>query len=152
VGHEILAPKGYDPPLLPSTPYDAEYENLGLQPGMKLEAIDPLNLSAICAATIKKVLRRGYIMIRVDCYEDDDSGDDWFCYHISSPYVLPCGFCAENSVILTPPFGYDKLTFRWDDYLRNTKSVVAPVPAKVRTHLILPCLLNTSLGSFFYTL
>ena len=32
--------------------------------GMKLEAVDPLNLATICVATVMKVLRHGYIMIR----------------------------------------------------------------------------------------
>lgn len=31
--------------------------------GMKLEAIDPLNLSTICVATVMKVLKDGYLMI-----------------------------------------------------------------------------------------
>ena len=34
--------------------------------GMKLEAVDPLNLATICVATVMKVLRHGYIMIRWD--------------------------------------------------------------------------------------
>lgn len=31
---------------------------------MKIEAVDPLNLASICVATVTKVLRFGYIMIR----------------------------------------------------------------------------------------
>ena len=31
-----------------------------LVPGMKLEAVDPLNLATICVATVMKVLRYGY--------------------------------------------------------------------------------------------
>lgn len=34
------------------------------QDGMKLEAIDPLNLSAICVATVRKV-RTGRVRVRV---------------------------------------------------------------------------------------
>ena len=30
--------------------------------GMKLEAVDPLNLATICVATVMKVLRYGYII------------------------------------------------------------------------------------------
>jgi len=55
--------------------------------GMKLEAVDPLNLATICVATVMKVLRHGYIMIRMDGYESDPTGGDWFCYHGSSPFV-----------------------------------------------------------------
>lgn len=42
--------------------------------GMKLEAIDPLNLSSICVATVMEVLRYGYIMIRIDMYESESTG------------------------------------------------------------------------------
>lgn len=42
--------------------------------GMKLEAIDPLNLSSICVATVMEVLHCGYIMIRIDTYESDATG------------------------------------------------------------------------------
>lgn len=142
IGHKILQPPDYDPPLLASTPYDAEYETMELEVGMKLEAIDPLNLSAICAATIKQVLGRGYVMVRVDCYEEDSGGSDWFCYHISSPYVYNCGYCASNGITLTPPTGYDKATFTWDEYFQTTNAKPAPVKIKVCNKLCKISLLN----------
>ncbi|XP_042305403.1 MBT domain-containing protein 1 isoform X12 [Sceloporus undulatus] len=94
--------------------------------GMKLEAIDPLNLSAICVATIRKVLADGYLMIGIDGSEAAD-GSDWFCYHATSPSIFPVGFCEINMIELTPPRGYAKLPFKWFDYLRETGSVAAPV-------------------------
>ncbi|KAL7829160.1 hypothetical protein AOLI_G00300450 [Acnodon oligacanthus] len=94
--------------------------------GMKLEAIDPLNLSAICVATVRKVLADGYLMIGIDGSEAAD-GSDWFCYHGISPSIFPAGFCEINSIELTPPRGYTKLPFRWFDYLRETSAVAAPV-------------------------
>lgn len=100
--------------------------------GMKLEAIDPLNLSAICVATVRKVracqtlcacypslslsrhphsslsavqvLADGYLMIGIDGSEAVD-GSDWFCYHGTSPSIFPAGFCEINSIELTPPRG-----------------------------------------------
>lgn len=99
--------------------------------GMKLEAIDPLNLSTICAATVRKVqvslptvhswkqlllplhrkrsaslqvLADGYLMIGIDGSEAVD-GSDWFCYHSMSPSIFPVGFCEINSIELTPPRG-----------------------------------------------
>uniref|UniRef100_A0A8C6NYR2 Mbt domain containing 1 n=1 Tax=Nothobranchius furzeri TaxID=105023 RepID=A0A8C6NYR2_NOTFU len=72
--------------------------------GMKLEAIDPLNLSAICVATVRKVLADGYLMIGIDGSEAAD-GSDWFCYHSTSPSIFPAGFCEINSIDLTPPRG-----------------------------------------------
>uniref|UniRef100_G3PR84 Mbt domain containing 1 n=1 Tax=Gasterosteus aculeatus aculeatus TaxID=481459 RepID=G3PR84_GASAC len=94
--------------------------------GMKLEAIDPLNLSAICVATVRKVLADGYLMIGIDGSEAVD-GSDWFCYHGTSPSIYPVGFCEINEIELTPPRGYTKLPFKWFDYLRETGSIAAPV-------------------------
>lgn len=93
--------------------------------GMKLEAIDPLNLSSICVATVMEVLKFGYIMIRIDSYDPVMSGADWFCYHEKSPCIFPVGFCKANNIPLTPPKGYNSHTFNWAYYLRNTESVAA---------------------------
>lgn len=90
--------------------------------GMKLEAIDPLNLSSICVATIMKVLNYGYIMIRIDTYDADATGADWFCYHVKSPCIFPAGFCEKNNISLTPPKGYDESTFNWNNYLKLTNN------------------------------
>lgn len=49
----------------------------GFLKNMKLEAIDPLNLSSICVATVMDVLNFGYIMIRIDSYDPDATGADW---------------------------------------------------------------------------
>ncbi|XP_011311275.1 polycomb protein Sfmbt isoform X2 [Fopius arisanus] len=95
--------------------------------GMKIEAIDPLNLSAICAATIMQVLKEDYIMIRIDSYDEDTSGADWFCYNVSSPCIFPIGFCAQHGLPLTPPKGYDPTAFTWDSYLSESNTIPAPV-------------------------
>ncbi|PVD34462.1 hypothetical protein C0Q70_05737 [Pomacea canaliculata] len=99
--------------------------SMNFQVGMKLEAIDPLNLSAICVATVMKVLKNNYLMIGIDG-SMAESGSDWFCYHSSSPCIFPVGFCEINSIDLAPPRGY-KGVFKWFDYLKHTKSVAAPV-------------------------
>ncbi|XP_054717837.1 MBT domain-containing protein 1-like [Uloborus diversus] len=93
--------------------------------GMKLEAIDPLNLSTICVATITDVLRNNYLMIGIDGMMTKN-GTDCFCYHASSPSIFPVGFCEENGIKLTTPKGYDG-TFNWPDYLKKTKSKAAPI-------------------------
>ncbi|XP_015601350.1 polycomb protein Sfmbt isoform X1 [Cephus cinctus] len=95
--------------------------------GMKIEAIDPLNLSAICAATVMQVLKEEYIMIRIDSYDEDASGADWFCYHSCSPCIFPIGFCSQHGLPLTPPKGYDPTAFTWDAYLAETNTIPAPV-------------------------
>uniref|UniRef100_T1KMI6 FCS-type domain-containing protein n=1 Tax=Tetranychus urticae TaxID=32264 RepID=T1KMI6_TETUR len=93
--------------------------------GMKLEAIDPLNLSNICVATVTKVLRSHYLMIGIDGMMAND-GSDWFCYHVLSPNIFPAGFCMLNNIPLTPPSGYNK-EFNWFEYLQETQSRAAPV-------------------------
>ncbi|XP_055993525.1 lethal(3)malignant brain tumor-like protein 2 isoform X1 [Sorex fumeus] len=92
--------------------------------GMKLEAIDPLNLGNICVATICKVLLDGYLMISVDGATSD--GADWFCYHASSHAIFPATFCQKNDIELTPPKGYEGGTFNWETYLEKTKARAAP--------------------------
>merc|ERR1719460_3380926 len=77
--------------------------------GMKLEAVDPLNLATICVATVMKVLRHGYIMIRMDGYESD-----------------PPGFCDRNNIKLKDPAGFEG-DFQWPEYLKTTKSEAAPM-------------------------
>lgn len=107
---------------------------LKFKEGMKLEAVDPLNLDKICVASVVKVLRHGYLMIRIDRrYEDDDEDDDdsgedsgTFCYHSTSACIAPPGFCEANAITLHPPGNYEGGRFRWGDYLRQTKSAAAP--------------------------
>ncbi|XP_068958986.1 lethal(3)malignant brain tumor-like protein 2 isoform X1 [Petaurus breviceps papuanus] len=93
--------------------------------GMKLEAIDPLNLGNICVATVCKVLLDGYLMICIDGPTSVD-GSDWFCYHASSHAIFPATFCQKNSIDLIPPKGYDAKTFDWTSYLEETNSKAAP--------------------------
>ncbi len=138
VGHQIVASKDYFDrcsmdsliPGVDCTPdMFPEYRTPGnmsnLVPGMKLEAVDPLNLATICVATVMKVLRYGYIMIRIDGYETDASGSDWFCYHVSSPLIFRAGFSEANKLDLKPPTGYED-KFSWYEYLKETKSQAAP--------------------------
>lgn len=56
--------------------YYLEGKTSGFEAGMKLEAVDPLNLSSICVATVMEVLKFGYMMIRIDSYDPDITGAD----------------------------------------------------------------------------
>lgn len=56
--------------------YYLEGKTSGFAEGMKLEAVDPLNLSSICVATVMEVLKFGYMMIRIDSYDPDVTGAD----------------------------------------------------------------------------
>ncbi|XP_056125284.1 lethal(3)malignant brain tumor-like protein 2 isoform X2 [Rhinichthys klamathensis goyatoka] len=99
--------------------------NTFFEEGMKLEAVDPLNLGNICVASVRKVLLDGYIMVGIDGVEIAD-GSDWFCYHASSHAILPVGYCESNDISLTLPPGYDHATFTWTKYLEETGTVAAP--------------------------
>ena len=57
--------------------YYLEGKMNGFMEGMKLEAVDPLNLSSVCVATVMAVLKFGYMMIRIDSYDPDATGADW---------------------------------------------------------------------------
>lgn len=102
--------------------YFLDDKETGFRAGMKLEAIDPLNLSSICVATVMEVLKFGYIMIRIDSYDPDGNCADWFCYHEKSPCIFPVGFCKANGIPLVPPNGYNPAAFNWTQYLRETNS------------------------------
>lgn len=91
---------------------------------MKLEAIDPLNLSSICVATVAKVLKNNYLMIKIDGYESND-GSDMFCYHRTSSSIFYAGFCNEHGIQLQAPYDYQG-KFDWTTYLKDTKSEFAP--------------------------
>jgi hypothetical protein len=135
VGHQIEANKEYyercATDRLADTDCTADMFPEYVQPPgnfvarMKIEAVDPLNLASICVATIMKVLRFGYIMIRIDGYETDETGADWFCYHGSAPLIFPPGFCEKNRIQLKPPAGWEE-GFTWPEYLKETKSTPAP--------------------------
>ncbi|XP_060530236.1 polycomb protein Sfmbt isoform X2 [Cylas formicarius] len=140
VGHHLVAPINYierisqgifdeddatEELFTPIQKGSPDYSNCGFCVGMKLEAIDPLNLSSVCVATVMDVLNYGYIMIRIDTYASDGTGVDWFCYHIKSPCIFPVGFCQKHNIPLTPPRGYDSMTFDWNSYLVETHQVPA---------------------------
>lgn len=141
VSHELVATYEYARESLEKvttkrfSPNDATWDMFDLPtnelPGgqrfeqnMKLEAIDPLNLSSISVATVIKVLRCNYLMIGIDgsmC----PTGSDWFCYHATSPYIFPAGFCKKNNLKLTVPKS-EEGNFDWDEYLAKTGCRAAP--------------------------
>ncbi|UJR22368.1 hypothetical protein I4U23_025430 [Adineta vaga] len=92
--------------------------------GQKLEAVDPLEMSRICPATVGKVLKNGYFMLSVDGSSTED-GSDWFCYHSSSRLIFPINFCKMNNIPLAPPIGYQG-EFEWEKYLIETNSMSVP--------------------------
>ena len=143
VSHELVATYEYARESLEKvnnkkfSPNDATWDMFDLptnetpvgqrfEANMKLEAIDPLNLSSICVATVIKVLRCNYLMIGIDG-STCPTGSDWFCYHATSPCIFPAGFCKKNNIQLTPPPGSASAgEFDWYKYLQETNSRAAP--------------------------
>ncbi|CAB3989515.1 MBT domain-containing 1-like isoform X1 [Paramuricea clavata] len=78
------------------------FEVPGLDPGMKLEAIDKNNPQSFCVATVVEV--KGHrVRIRYDGYGRDSSNDFWCNFQAEELY--PIGWCAQNAFPLQPPTG-----------------------------------------------
>ncbi|KAB1262482.1 Lethalmalignant brain tumor-like protein 1 [Camelus dromedarius] len=102
---------------------------LGFQVGMKLEAVDRMNPSLICVASVTDVVD-GRFLVHFDNW--DDTYDYW-C-DPSSPYIHPVGWCQKQGKPLTPPQDYpDPDSFCWEKYLEETGASAVPTWAfKVR--------------------
>lgn len=68
--------------------------------GMKLEALDPRNVTSVCIATV--IATAGpRLKLRLD--GSDDKNDFWRL--IDSSEIHPIGYCDENNIMLQPPLG-----------------------------------------------
>ncbi|KAM4691243.1 lethal(3)malignant brain tumor-like protein 1 isoform 2-T2 [Rhinophrynus dorsalis] len=141
-GHKLQPPKGYKDEdfswtnylRLTKAPVAPKHlfvtPKIGVPPslfrvGMKLEAVDRMNPSLICVASVTDVVEDRFLV------HFDNWGDtyDYWC-DPSSPYVHPVGWCQEHGKPLTPPQDYpDPDNFTWDRYLSETGSTAVPVRA-----------------------
>ncbi|XP_036068542.1 lethal(3)malignant brain tumor-like protein 1 isoform X2 [Oryzias melastigma] len=102
--------------------------NCGFEIGMKLEAVDRMNPSLICVATVTDVVDDRFLVH----FDNWDDTYDYWC-DASSPYIHPIGWCQERNLPLTPPQGDqhypDQGRFSWSLYLEETgaKAVAAEV-------------------------
>lgn len=97
----------------------------GFRIGMKLEAVDRKNTSLVCVATVRDMMD-SRILVHFDGW--DDIYDYWA--DPTSPYIHPIGWCDQYGHNLTPPSDYpDPENFTWEKYLKETKTVAAPVRA-----------------------
>nr|XP_048296902.1 lethal(3)malignant brain tumor-like protein 1 isoform X2 [Myodes glareolus] len=145
-GHKLQPPKGYKAEefswsqYLRSTRAQAAPKHLfvsqsqssspvGFQVGMKLEAVDRMNPSLVCVASVTDVVD-GRFLVHFDNW--DDTYDYW-C-DPSSPYIHPVGWCQKHGKPLTPPQDYpDPDSFCWEKYLEETGTSAVPTWAfKVR--------------------
>ncbi|XP_052040146.1 lethal(3)malignant brain tumor-like protein 1 [Apodemus sylvaticus] len=145
-GHKLQLPKGYKEEefswsqYLRNTKAQAAPKHLfisqsqstppvGFQVGMKLEAVDRMNPSLVCVASVTDVVGSRFLV------HFDDWGDtyDYWC-DASSPYIHPVGWCQKQGKPLTPPQDYpDPDSFCWEKYLEETGTSAVPTWAfKVR--------------------
>ncbi|XP_030107035.1 lethal(3)malignant brain tumor-like protein 1 isoform X2 [Mus musculus] len=138
-GHKLQLPKGYKEEefswsqYLRSTKAQAAPKHLfvsqshstppvGFQVGMKLEAVDRMNPSLVCVASVTDVVDSRFLV------HFDDWGDtyDYWC-DPSSPYIHPVGWCQKQGKPLTPPQDYpDPDSFCWEKYLEETGTSAVP--------------------------
>ncbi|KFV99132.1 Lethal(3)malignant brain tumor-like 1 [Fulmarus glacialis] len=145
-GHKLQPPKGYKeeefswPNYLKITKAQAAPKHLfmvrntheaspGFEVGMKLEAVDRMNPSLICVATVTDVVDNRFLVH----FDNWDDTYDYWC-DPSSPYIHPVGWCQEHGKPLTPPQDYpDPDNFTWEKYLKETGASAVPAWAfKVR--------------------
>ncbi|CAD5120574.1 DgyrCDS9139 [Dimorphilus gyrociliatus] len=117
--------KDASPEMFPQQVAAESKNDIEFEEGMKLEAINPFKLSEITVASVSKLLDRGNMMISFDV-NPVMPGRDWFCYHKSSPCLLPAGYCDYYGLDLTPPLSH-KENFDWQTYLNDNAAKLAPV-------------------------
>lgn len=88
---------------------------------MVFEAIHPIELNLIVAATVKEALNYGYFMAHISTNKDIEDLD--FCFHITSNWVLPTGFAERNGIQLTVPCDESEENFSWDAYCAKKQAI-----------------------------
>ncbi|KAJ8670397.1 hypothetical protein QAD02_001656 [Eretmocerus hayati] len=77
----------------------------GLECGMRLEAVDPKNDDAICAAHISKIIDN-LLWLKLDSHSDDVAEH---IFHMRSLQIFPVGWCESNHYHLQPPRDYHEV-------------------------------------------
>lgn len=74
---------------------------------MKLEALNPINKTQICPATVVSVLNSQYFVIEIDDLENTEPEYKIrFCCHSGSKCIFPVKWCHYNGgVSVSPPKG-----------------------------------------------
>ncbi|XP_076308461.1 polycomb protein Scm-like [Tachypleus tridentatus] len=83
--------------------------------GMKLEAIDPRNVTAVCIATVVDI-QGPRLCLRLD--EGDNKNDFWQL--VDSSEIHPVGHCEKFGGILQPPLGFRMNASSWPMFLLKT--------------------------------
>uniref|UniRef100_A0A8C5S502 Scm like with four mbt domains 2 n=1 Tax=Laticauda laticaudata TaxID=8630 RepID=A0A8C5S502_LATLA len=103
----------------------ADLRNHSFMAGMKLEAVDQREPTAICPATITKVFNHHFVQVTLDDLRPEPCSTSMLC-HADSLGLLPVQWCLKNGVHLTPPKGYSNPDFDWADYQKQCGAEAAP--------------------------
>ncbi|KAL6264798.1 hypothetical protein P5V15_004895 [Pogonomyrmex californicus] len=93
---------------------------------MKLEALDPRNLTSTCIATVVGVLGPR-LRLRLD--GSDNKNDFWRL--VDSNEIHPIGHCEKSGGMLQPPLGFRMNASSWPMFLLKTLNGAEMAPAKV---------------------
>ncbi|CAC5406656.1 Scm-like with four MBT domains protein 1,Scm-like with four MBT domains protein 2 [Mytilus coruscus] len=95
--------------------------------GWKLEALNPINKTQICPATVLYVLNSRYFVVEIDDLENKEEmcRIRFSCYS-GSKCIFPTKWCRSKGINVTPPNGWPKSTLSWEDYLKYCKAEAAP--------------------------
>lgn len=94
--------------------------------GMKLEAIDPRNVTSTCIATVISTLGPR-LRLRLD--GSDNKNDFWRL--VDSSEIHPIGHCEKSGGMLQPPLGFRMNASSWPMFLLKTLNGAAMAPDKV---------------------
>ncbi|XP_059619107.1 polycomb protein Scm [Phlebotomus argentipes] len=94
--------------------------------GMKLEALDPRNVTSICIATVVGVLG-ARLRLRLD--GSDNKNDFWRL--VDSDEIHPIGHCEKNGGMLQPPLGFLLNASTWPTFLCKTLNGATTAPEEI---------------------
>ncbi|ODN06363.1 MBT domain-containing protein 1 [Orchesella cincta] len=90
--------------------------DLKIKVDMVFELRHPCIPYKVVTASVYKKLHFGYFVAKIDSNDPDDAGT--FVFHVTSDYILPCGFCKEHNIPLEVPSGEDDSCFNWHTYCK----------------------------------
>ncbi|KAL5010045.1 hypothetical protein ScPMuIL_012350 [Solemya velum] len=82
---------------------------------MKIEAVDPRNLTSICVATVVGI-QGPRLRLRLD--GSDNTNDFWRV--VDSSDLHPIGYCEKHGGLLQPPLGFRMNPSSWPTFLQKT--------------------------------
>ncbi|XP_063696427.1 polycomb protein Scm isoform X2 [Culicoides brevitarsis] len=94
--------------------------------GMKLEALDPRNVTSTCIATVVGVLG-SRLRLRLD--GSDNKNDFWRL--VDSNEIAPVGTCESSHEMLQPPLGFRMNASSWPTFLAKTLAGAELAPKEI---------------------